>query len=172
MAAAPAEAPDAPALAQVSPMPPIRVASPSPGYDGGMERPAAGVALPTPEPIPGADTADAGTTPAIDETVRQRQAARVEHELRVAMRRVPVTMYSTAWCPVCAKARTWLHQNDVSFTDLDVEKDDRARRVQRSLNPAGGVPTIDVDGVILIGFDPTAMRAALGRGAERRARQF
>jgi len=46
------------------------------------------------------------------------------------------------------------------------------RRRQWSLNPKGGVPTIDIDGEVLIGFGAEHMQEALRRAAERRTRKF
>jgi glutaredoxin len=100
-----------------------------------------------------------------------RQTGLSEQDLRLWMRRVPVTMYATNWCPVCTKARAWLRQNDISFTELDVEKSEAANRAQRALNPKGSVPTLDIDGAVLVGFGPEAIQDAMRRAAERRARQ-
>jgi len=85
---------------------------------------------------------------------------------------VSITMYSTEWCPVCTRARKWLQFNGISFQELDVEKSDSAERAQRLLNPKGGVPTIDIDGEVMIGFGPEHMQDALRRAAERRARRL
>lgn len=32
-----------------------------------------------------------------------------------------VVMYSTGWCPYCARARNLLRQKGVEFTDIDIE---------------------------------------------------
>jgi glutaredoxin len=122
------------------------------GVDASSERPG--------QPKPGAMAA------------REANAPRTEEELRAAMRRVSVTVYSTDWCPVCTKARAWLRANGVSFEERDVDKSETARRMQLSLNPKGGVPTIDIDGEVMIGFGAPHMQAALRRAAERRARKF
>ena len=95
-----------------------------------------------------------------------------DEELRAALRRVSVIMYSTEWCPVCTKARVWLRTNGVSFEERDVDKSASARRAQLSLNPKGGVPTIDIDGEVMIGFGAEQLQQALRRAAERRARRF
>ncbi|HMI85600.1 MAG TPA: glutaredoxin domain-containing protein [Polyangiaceae bacterium] len=113
------------------------------------------------------ETAKPGPAPA-----RATNGVRSEGELRAAMRRVSVTMYSTEWCPVCTRARTWLRANGVSFEERDVDKSESARRTQLALNPKGGVPTIDIDGEVLIGFGAPHMQGALRRAAERRARNF
>ena len=86
------------------------------------------------------------------------------------MREVPVTMYMTAWCPVCSRARAWLKAGGFSYSELDVEQDYRARAIMRSLNPRGAVPMFDVDGRIVIGFDPDLLELTIRHAAvERRA---
>jgi glutaredoxin len=84
------------------------------------------------------------------------------------MRQVPVTMYMTEWCPVCMKARTWLKDGGFRFSELDVERDFRARSIMRSLNPRGAVPMFDVDGRIVIGFDPELLELTIRHAAVER----
>jgi len=122
-----------------------------------------------------ADGPDAGLVhaPAAASAARTRGTKGLtEEELRTAMRRVSVTMYSTDWCPVCKRARSWLLANGISFEELDVDRNEGARHRQLSLNPKGGVPTIDIDGEVMIGFGAEHMQEVLRRAAERRARRF
>ena len=87
-----------------------------------------------------------------------------EEELRTAMRRVSVTMCSTEWCPVRNRARDWLRTNGISFDEHDVDRSESARRRQSSLNPKGGVPTIDIDGEVMIGFGAEHMQEGSAAG--------
>ena len=64
---------------------------------------------------------------------------------------VPVTLYTTRWCPVCAHARGWLRARGVPFVERDVESDRAAAARWRQLNRAGTVPVADVDGRVLVG---------------------
>lgn len=84
------------------------------------------------------------------------------------MRQVPVTMYMTTWCPVCQRARGWLEDGGYSFMEFDVETNPRAGRILRSLNPRGTIPMFDVDGRILIGFEPTMLESTIRKAAEER----
>jgi glutaredoxin 3 len=88
--------------------------------------------------------------------------------LAAEMRRVEIVMYTTQWCPHCQEARAWMFARGVSFTERDVEADPEARKVQRVLNPSGGVPTIDIDGAVLVGFSAGQAERALRHAAERR----
>jgi glutaredoxin len=88
--------------------------------------------------------------------------------LEAAMREVPVTMYMTEWCPYCQKAREWLREGRYSFVEVDVERDEKAATLLHMLNPRGSVPMFDVDGQIVVGFEPSTLREALYRAAQRR----
>ncbi|HVU01667.1 MAG TPA: hypothetical protein VHE30_07945 [Polyangiaceae bacterium] len=52
--------------------------------------------------------------------------------------------------------------------ERDLEQDVMAAQEARRLNPRGSVPTFDVGGQALIGFDPRALAAALESAAARR----
>lgn len=65
-----------------------------------------------------------------------------------------VIVYSTPSCPYCVYAKNFFAQNGVEFEDVDVTRD-RAR-AQEMIEKSGqmGVPVIDIDGSIVIGFQP------------------
>ena len=73
----------------------------------------------------------------------------------------PVAMYMTEWCPVCRQARKWLDERGYDFVEHDVERDPRAAVFFVAVNPRGSVPTFDVGGQILIGFDPERLGDAI-----------
>lgn len=80
-----------------------------------------------------------------------------------------VTMYSTAWCGVCKKARRFLTQEGIAFVEKDIEKDKSAaaelrNKAQQAGVSAGGVPVFDVGGRILPGFDPQTIKRAVRGG--------
>jgi glutaredoxin len=81
--------------------------------------------------------------------------------------RVRVALYTTRWCPVCARARRWFQRRGIPFTEHDVEQDPRAAAVHRRLAPDRVVPVIDVEGRILVGFVAEEVRRAVDRAARR-----
>lgn len=81
---------------------------------------------------------------------------------------VQITMYMTSWCPVCQRAQEWLERRGYHYDMHNVEIDVRAGRELRSANPRGSVPMFDVDGRILIGFEPALLRDAIERAASQR----
>jgi glutaredoxin-like YruB-family protein len=72
-----------------------------------------------------------------------------------------VTIYSATWCAFCHAAKDYLTKKGVSFVDKDVEKD--VKFAQEAVAKSGqmGIPVIDIDGTIIIGFDRPKIDAAL-----------
>lgn len=80
---------------------------------------------------------------------------------------VRLTLYSTRWCPACAHVRGWLHARGIPYAERDVEQSAAAAARMRQLNRAGTVPTIDVEGEVVVGFSEEALRSAIDRAAHR-----
>ena len=61
-------------------------------------------------------------------------------------------VFGADWCGDCRQAKAWLRNNNVPFTDIDVEHDDEARR--QAIELAKGRTNIPVvvlpDGSVLI----------------------
>lgn len=77
-----------------------------------------------------------------------------------------VVLYSASWCGVCKKAKRYLDSLRVPYVEKDVEASRRAaeelaQKAQRAGIRPGGVPVIDVGGVLLQGFEETSLRRAL-----------
>lgn len=72
-----------------------------------------------------------------------------------------VTIYSTPTCHFCHQVKEFLKENNVAFTDYDVAED--ATKREEMLNKTGqmGVPVIDIDGEIIIGFNEPKLRELL-----------
>ena len=68
-----------------------------------------------------------------------------------------IELYTTMFCPYCARARNLLQKKGVSFTDIDVMGDDDKR--EEMIARAGGrrtVPQIFIDGRHIGGSDELA----------------
>lgn len=74
-----------------------------------------------------------------------------------------VKVYSTNSCPWCVKAKQYLKSKNVEFEDLNVQTDMAAREDMLKKSKQMGVPVLDVNGTIIIGFDKNAIDNALGR---------
>ena len=65
-----------------------------------------------------------------------------------------VVVYSTLSCPYCHMAKDYFKNNNIEFVDYNVgiDREKAAEMVQKSGQM--GVPVIDIDGTILVGFQP------------------
>jgi glutaredoxin len=67
-----------------------------------------------------------------------------------------VTMFSTAWCPHCKRAKAYFAQKGVSYREVDIEASDAGRREFAGYG-GSGVPLIIVGEQRMRGFDAGAM---------------
>lgn len=72
-----------------------------------------------------------------------------------------VIVYSTENCPWCHKVKEFLKSKNIRFKDLGVDKDEKAAKEMIDKSGQMGVPVIDIDGEIIIGFDKPALEKAL-----------
>jgi glutaredoxin 3 len=73
-----------------------------------------------------------------------------------------VTIYSTPTCPFCIRTKQFLRESSVAFEDIDVSADQE--KAQEMIKKSGqmGVPVIDIEGEIIVGFDKEKIKEALG----------
>ena len=72
-----------------------------------------------------------------------------------------VTVYSTPSCPWCHKAKDFLKEHEIKFEDKDVSENEAARNAMVEKSGQMGVPVLDIDGNIIVGFDQDAIKKAL-----------
>ena len=63
-----------------------------------------------------------------------------------------VVMYSTSWCPYCREARNYFRENDISFTEYDVEKSSSSMREFKELGGTGYPLILIGENKIMQGF--------------------
>jgi len=73
-----------------------------------------------------------------------------------------VIVFSTPTCPYCQAVKRYLQQRGIPFKDIDVSRDPIAARDMVRRSGQQGVPVIDINGKIIIGFDRAKIDAALG----------
>ena len=73
-----------------------------------------------------------------------------------------VKVYSTSTWPYCTMLKDFLKNNNIEFESLDVGVNQET--AQEMMNKSGqmGVPVVDIDGEIIVGFDKGAIAKALG----------
>jgi len=72
-----------------------------------------------------------------------------------------VILYKTSMCPWCHKTEEFFKKHKIKYKSIDVGKDMKAVREMIEKSEQHGVPVIDVNGKIIVGFDETALVKAL-----------
>ena len=72
-----------------------------------------------------------------------------------------IKVYSTPTCPWCYKVKEFLKEKRLSFDDIDVSSNKNAAQEMIDKSGQMGVPVIDINGEIIIGFDKYAIESAL-----------
>jgi glutaredoxin 3 len=75
-----------------------------------------------------------------------------------------VEMYSTAWCPYCARAKALLQKKGVAFVEIDIDKEpERRAEMIRRAHGGRSVPQIFIDGEHIGGSDEMAALDRAGK---------
>ncbi len=64
-----------------------------------------------------------------------------------------VTIYTTPTCVYCNMAKAFFAENNIAYTEKNVAEDQNAMKEAVEKSGQMGVPVIDIDGQILVGFD-------------------
>lgn len=64
-----------------------------------------------------------------------------------------ITIYTTPACVYCKMTKAFFKEHNVSYEEKDVSTDEKARNEMVEKSGQLGVPVIDVDGKIVVGFD-------------------
>ncbi|OGF63375.1 NrdH-redoxin [Candidatus Giovannonibacteria bacterium RIFCSPLOWO2_01_FULL_44_40] len=73
-----------------------------------------------------------------------------------------VSIYSTPWCVYCKMAKKFFEDNKISYEEHNVASDAKGRDEMIQKTGQMGVPVIDIDGKIVIGFDQPRLKELLG----------
>jgi glutaredoxin 3 len=73
-----------------------------------------------------------------------------------------VKVYSTPACPWCHRTKEFLKEHDVAFENIDVSADYDAAHEMIEKSGQTGVPVIEIDSEIIVGFDRTKISEILG----------
>ena len=64
-----------------------------------------------------------------------------------------IKVYSTKFCPYCVTLKQFLEKHNINFVDIDVSEDKEAQEEMVKKSGQMGVPVVDIDGQIIVGFD-------------------
>ena len=72
-----------------------------------------------------------------------------------------IKVYSTPTCPWCRKLKDYLNGKGVEYEDIDVSTNDAAREEMVEASGHLGVPQMEINGKIIIGFDQESIEEEL-----------
>ncbi len=72
-----------------------------------------------------------------------------------------ITLYSTPSCPYCKLVKDYLKEQNIAFTELDVSLDNDAIQKMVKLSGQMGVPVIDINGQIIVGWNKNALEEVI-----------
>jgi len=64
-----------------------------------------------------------------------------------------IRVYSTLTCPYCVTLKAFLDEKGFKYEDINVGEDQKAADEMIKKSGQMGVPVVDIDGQIIIGFD-------------------
>lgn len=73
-----------------------------------------------------------------------------------------VTVYGTPTCPDCLRAKQFFKDHNIAYTNYDVGADTAKAGELKEKTGQMGMPVLEIDGQIIVGFEQTAVRQALG----------
>lgn len=79
----------------------------------------------------------------------------------MAQNKQPIIVYGAEWCAFCHLAMQYFDKRGVSYEYRDV--DSNRDWLQEAVTKSGqtGIPVIDMDGTVVVGFDRPRIDAAL-----------
>lgn len=72
-----------------------------------------------------------------------------------------ITVYSADWCGFCHMVKQYFDKLGVTYDDKNVEYDPQALNEAVTKSGQRGIPVIDIDGTIIVGFNRPAIDQAL-----------
>ena len=77
-----------------------------------------------------------------------------------------VIVYSTTTCPFCVMVKDWLKGKNVTYNDFNVGLDQGKAKEMMEKSGQMGVPVIEIEGEIIIGFDKPKLETALKKSGK------
>ena len=74
-----------------------------------------------------------------------------------------VSVYSTPTCVYCKRLKDYLRERQVRFVDYDVSRDDRRAEEMAHKSRQMGVPVVDFNGTVIVGFDRNRLDQLIAR---------
>jgi len=72
-----------------------------------------------------------------------------------------IKIYTTPTCAYCFALKRFLQENNISFEEVDVASNDKAREEMLKKTNQLEVPVIEIDGEIVVGFNKEKIKELL-----------
>lgn len=72
-----------------------------------------------------------------------------------------IKVYSTPTCPYCKLVKEYLDGQKISYTDVNVADDSAAANEMVKISGQMGVPVVDIDGDVIVGWNKDALEEAI-----------
>ena len=72
-----------------------------------------------------------------------------------------IVIYSTPTCPFCIMAKNFFKKHNIAYNEKDVAADQMAAQEMIKKSGQMGVPVIEVDNEIMVGFDEERLKKRL-----------
>ena len=95
-------------------------------------------------------------------TVKKRRVVKKKAVRKAAAKKPKVLIYTTPTCPYCQMAKAFLKENKVAYRDINVAANPAKANEMVEKSGQMGVPVLDINGTIIVGFDEPRIRKALG----------
>lgn len=64
-----------------------------------------------------------------------------------------ITIYSTPTCVYCKSLKEYFTEKNIKFQEIDVAADEKELEKMVAISGQMGVPVVDMDGEVVVGFD-------------------
>ena len=72
-----------------------------------------------------------------------------------------IKIYTTPTCPWCKKTKEFFKENKIKFKEIDAASDKKAAKEMIKKSGQMGVPVIEIDKQLIVGFDEEKLKKAL-----------
>ncbi len=78
------------------------------------------------------------------------------------MQKKNIIVYSIPECPYCKMLKDFFAENNIEYQDFDVSKDEARRDEMQKKSHQLGVPVVDADGEVFVGFNRAELSTFFG----------
>ncbi len=99
------------------------------------------------------------------ERIRQKKMLEMSQkaEEKKQVKNMDVKVYTTQTCPYCSMAKRYLDDKGIKYTEVDVSRDHMAAQEMISKSGQMGVPQIEINGEMVVGFDRDGIENAIAK---------